>query len=56
MQSDGMQVRTKTERVRHSRRMVPELLASSVDKDLYVRDYSRWIMCYKCVKASGIGA
>ncbi|MBV8995503.1 MAG: (2Fe-2S)-binding protein [Pseudonocardiales bacterium] len=109
---DGMQVRTNTERVRHSRRMVLELLASSVDmsqagddvhrwmtaysvepqrygppaagegdgrhaghhhhpdgstaqtvaqpvkidNDLYVRDYSRCIMCYKCVKACGSDA
>ncbi len=110
---DGMEVRTDTERVRHSRRMVLELLASSadmseasgdvqrwmddydvdsarygppappseagerdrrhaghhhapdgsvaatvhqpvkVDNDLYVRDYSRCIMCYKCVNACG---
>ncbi len=113
---EGMQVRTNTERVRHSRRMVLELLASSVDlsqadadvhrwiaaygvdpgrygppgapaaagerdrrhaghhhppdgstaetvaqpikidNDLYVRDYSRCIMCYKCVKACGTDA
>jgi predicted molibdopterin-dependent oxidoreductase YjgC len=111
---DGMQVRTNTERVRHSRRMVLELLASSVDlsqagddvqrwlasygvepqrygppaagghdrdsrhaghhrlpdgstaetvaqpikidNDLYVRDYARCIMCYKCVKACGTDA
>lgn len=113
---DGMQVRTNTERVQHSRRMVLELLASSVDlsqasadvqrwmasygvdpqrygppaapaaagdrdrrhagqhalpdgsaaetvaqpvkidNDLYVRDYSRCIMCYKCVKACGTDA
>lgn len=111
---DGMVVRTDTERVRHSRRMVLELLASSadmsqagadiarwmvdygvdaqrygppappaddrdrrhaghhhapdgttaetvaqpvkIDNDLYVRDYSRCIMCYKCVKACGSDA
>jgi NADP-reducing hydrogenase subunit HndD len=111
---DGMAVRTDTERVRHSRRMVLELLASSadmsqasadvqrwmdeygvdadrygppappatdrdtrhaghhhapdgttaetvaqpvkVDNDLYVRDYGRCIMCYKCVKACGTDA
>ena len=111
---DGMVVRTDTERVRHSRRMVLELLASSadlsqasadvqrwmsdygvdagrygppappstdrdtrhtghhhapdgataetvaqpvkVDNDLYVRDYGRCIMCYKCVKACGTDA
>ena len=109
----GMQVRTDSERVRHSRRLVLELLASSVDltradaavgqwqdrygaeperfgpparaaeagereqqhaghhadpdgrtaatvgqpvkvqDDLYVRDYKRCILCYKCVEACG---
>ncbi|GLZ47524.1 formate dehydrogenase subunit alpha [Actinomycetospora sp. NBRC 106375] len=113
---DGMKVRTDTEKVRHSRRMVLELLTSSVDMDrasgdvqrwigeygvdtsrygppaapaaagerdrrhpghhhlpdgataatvaqpvkvdneLYVRDYSRCIMCYKCVNACGTDA
>src|SRR6202162_17441 len=82
-----MKVHTDSERVRHSRRLVLELLASSVDmslcapevrgwmsrygaqpqrfgaesatlaqpvkidNDLYVRDYSRCILCYKCVEA-----
>ncbi len=85
---DGMEVRTDTERVRHSRRMVLEFLGSSVDMsraadevagwmeeygaeparypepatvaqppkvhdDLYVRDYARCILCYKCVEACG---
>lgn len=109
----GMQVRTDSERVRRSRRLVLELLASSVDltradaevgqwqerygaeperfgppapaaaagereqrhaghharpdgrtaatvgqpvkvqDDLYVRDYKRCILCYKCVEACG---
>ena len=113
---DGMAVLTDTDKVRHSRRMVLELLASSadmsqasadvqrwmgdygvdpdrygppapptadgererrhaghhrapdgrtratveqpvkVDNDLYVRDYSRCIMCYKCVNACGTDA
>ncbi|GEL21353.1 formate dehydrogenase subunit alpha [Pseudonocardia sulfidoxydans NBRC 16205] len=113
---DGMVVRTDSEKVRHSRRMVLELLASSVDmsqagddvarwmteygvdadrygppappaaagerdrrraghhhapdgshaetvaqpvkidNDLYVRDYSRCILCYKCVNACGTDA
>ncbi|MBA2310760.1 MAG: (2Fe-2S)-binding protein [Pseudonocardiales bacterium] len=89
---DGMVVRTDSERVRHSRRMVLELLDSSVDlsqasadvqrwkveygvdaarygddaetvaqpvkidNDLYVRDYARCILCYKCVKACGTDA
>ncbi|HZD16760.1 MAG TPA: 2Fe-2S iron-sulfur cluster-binding protein, partial [Actinomycetota bacterium] len=112
----GMQVRTDTERVRHSRRLVMEFLASSVDmslasddvhrwmreyeadpdrfgarmeplgpgerdarasghhhepdpavaetvaqptkvdNDLYVRDYARCILCYKCVEACGVDA
>ena len=112
----GMQVRTDTDRVRHSRRLVLEFLASSVDlslasddvhrwqdeyeahperfgalmqplgdgvrdargpghhhepdpavaetvhqpmmidNDLYVRDYSRCILCYKCVEACGVDA
>ena len=113
---DGMAVRTDSEKVHHSRRMVLELLTSSVDmsqasddvqrwirdyevdserygppaepsaagerdrrhaghhhapdgataatvaqpvkvdNDLYVRDYSRCIMCYKCVNACGSDA
>jgi predicted molibdopterin-dependent oxidoreductase YjgC len=88
----GMRVRTDSERVRHSRRLVLELLASSVDmslcsaqvqgwmarygavparfgaeaatvaqpvkvdNELYVRDYSRCILCYKCVEACGVDA
>lgn len=43
---DGMQVRTNTERVRHSRRMVLELLASSVDLSQAVPDVHRWMACY----------
>ena len=84
----GMVVRTDSPRVRTSRRLVLELLGSSVDlsrapealaysdrygadpsrfgvdsatvarpvkvdNDLYVRDYSRCILCYKCVDACG---
>jgi predicted molibdopterin-dependent oxidoreductase YjgC len=88
----GMKVRTDSERVRHSRRLVLELLGSSVDmslcspqvhswmaqygaeptrfgrgvataaapvkvdNELYVRDYSRCILCYKCVEACGVEA
>ena len=88
----GMVVRTDTERVRHSRRMVLEFLGGSVDlslasrdlrrwmgehgavpgadarggatvaqpvkidNELYVRDYSRCILCYKCVEACGTDA
>jgi predicted molibdopterin-dependent oxidoreductase YjgC len=83
----GMVVHTDAERVRTSRRMVLELLGSSVDlstapdaqrysteygalperfgevktvaqpakidNDLYMRDYSKCILCYKCVEACG---
>lgn len=87
----GMVVRTDSERVRLSRRLVLEFLASSVDvstapalrsymqrynarpqrfgpsaatvsqppkidNDLYVRDYSKCILCYKCVQACGVEA
>ena len=88
---EGMAVLTDSERVRTSRRMVLELMASSVEMDradkeitdwmehygskpermgqtndietvsqpvkiqddLYVRDYERCILCYKCVEACG---
>jgi len=84
----GMVVLTDSERVRTSRRLVMELLGSSVDlstapdalayieeydakpdrfgpdaatvaqdvkidNDLYVRDYKKCILCYKCVSACG---
>jgi predicted molibdopterin-dependent oxidoreductase YjgC len=86
-----MVVRTDTDRVRLSRKLVLELLASSVDvsttptfaafaarygadpsrfggeahtvarpakvdNDLYVRDYAKCILCYKCVEACGSDA
>jgi len=86
---DGMVVHTDSERVRTSRRLVLELLSSSVDlsladdaqryaaeydahperfgpdaatvaqdvkidNDLYVRDYSKCILCYRCVEACGV--
>jgi predicted molibdopterin-dependent oxidoreductase YjgC len=86
-----MSVKTDSERVRLSRRLVLEFLASSVDtstaprfagyteryqaqperfgdaratvaqppkidNDLYVRDYSKCILCYKCVEACGVDA
>ena len=109
---EGMNIRTDTERVRHSRRLILELLGSSVDlslasgelqacmrdygakperfgptarphaagerdkarpghhhapgpeaattaqpvkvdNNLYVRDYARCVLCYKCVEACG---
>jgi predicted molibdopterin-dependent oxidoreductase YjgC len=87
----GMIVRTESQRVRLSRRLVLEFLASSVDvstaptmqaymkrydarperfgtqaetvkqpakidNDLYMRDYSKCILCYKCVEACGVDA
>ena len=86
-----MVVSTNTERVRHSRRLVLEFLASSADlsvaprvgawldeygadpsrfgperatleqpvkvqDDLYIRDYAKCILCYKCVEACGVDA
>jgi predicted molibdopterin-dependent oxidoreductase YjgC len=42
----GMVVRTNTERVRHSRRLVLELLASSVDLSLTNADTRRWMAEY----------
>jgi predicted molibdopterin-dependent oxidoreductase YjgC len=113
---EGMRVRTDTDRVRHSRKLVMEFLDSSVDtglaasdwhrwageygadpsrygspmeplepgerdarwaghhhapdpanaetvaqpvtvdNDLYVRDYDRCVLCYKCVEACGVDA
>ena len=87
----GMAVQTDSERVRLSRRLVLELLASSVDVStaptlraymerygarperfgpsaetvaqpakidiyLYMRDFSKCILCYKCVEACGVDA
>jgi predicted molibdopterin-dependent oxidoreductase YjgC len=83
----GMVVHTDSERVRHSRRMVLELLASAndlsqapdlerliaeygadparyedpervdepvrVQDELYIRDYDKCVLCYKCVEACG---
>ena len=87
----GMTVHSNSERVRTSRKLVLELLGSSVDlstadelrpllaeygadparfgaaaatvaqpvkddNDLYVRDYGRCVLCYKCVEACGTDA
>ena len=83
----GMKVQTQSVRVRHTRKLVLELLASSVDlstapglaemmaeygaaperfgacetvaqpvkvdNELYVRDYAKCVLCYKCVEACG---
>lgn len=87
----GMSIRTDSERVRLSRRMVLEFLGSTadvsaapelrrrmtqygadpnrygdgpeqpapaaqpvkIDNDLYIRDYAKCILCYKCVEACG---
>src|SRR5919198_5127485 len=38
----GMKVRTDTDRVRHSRRLVMEFLGSSVDTSLGSQDWHRW--------------
>ena len=85
---DGMVVHTDSDRVRRSRRMVLEFLASGVDlsqaddlavwsdhygadpdrygpttarvdesvrvqDELYIRDYDKCVLCYKCVEACG---
>lgn len=84
---EGMIVRTDSERVRHSRKMVLEFLGSGVDlsqadglaawstaygaepdryvepetmgeevriqDNLYIRDYDKCVLCYKCVEACG---
>ncbi len=87
----GMVIHTDSQRVRHSRKMVLEFLASTVDlstapdaqrfcdrygadperygsgsatqrqpvkidNELYVRDYAKCILCYKCVEACGVDA
>jgi predicted molibdopterin-dependent oxidoreductase YjgC len=87
----GMTVHSNSDRVRTSRRLVLELLGSSVDlsiadelrpllaeygadparfgstaatvaqpvkddNDLYVRDYAKCVLCYKCVQACGTDA
>ena len=87
----GMVIHTDSQRVRHSRKMVLEFLASTVDLStapdaqrfcdrygadperygsgsatqrqpvkidnaLYVRDYAKCILCYKCVEACGVDA
>ena len=87
--NEGLEVTTDSERVRRNRKLVYELLVSSVDMslvdeptrdwmdryevdparfgadaatveqpvkiedDLYIRDYSRCMLCYKCVEACG---
>jgi predicted molibdopterin-dependent oxidoreductase YjgC len=87
----NMSIKTDSERVRLSRRLVLEFLASSVDlstapameaymgrygahperfgatratvaqpvkvdNELYVRDYSKCVLCYKCVEVCGVDA
>ncbi|MEP7059121.1 MAG: 2Fe-2S iron-sulfur cluster-binding protein [Actinomycetota bacterium] len=42
----GMKVRTDTERVQHSRKLVMEFLASSVDTSLANQDWQRWMQEY----------
>ena len=43
---DGMKVKTGTERVERSRKLVLELLASSVEMDLTSPDVHRWMQEY----------
>jgi len=43
----GMVVKTDSERVRHSRKLVLELLASSVDLSLVDEDTKRWMATYE---------
>jgi NADP-reducing hydrogenase subunit HndD len=43
----GMKVTTDTERVRHSRKLVMEFLASSVEMDLANADVHRWMAAYE---------
>jgi NADP-reducing hydrogenase subunit HndD len=43
----GMRVRTDTDRVRHSRKLVIEFLASSVDTSLANADWQRWTRDYE---------
>lgn len=89
--TEGLEIRTESERVVSTRKTVYELLASAVDlslvddetsqfmsryevdverfgvatrairevkveDDLYIRDYDKCIMCYRCVAACGIDA
>ncbi len=42
----GMKVRTDSERVRHSRKLVMELLGSSVDTSLANDEWQRWVEAY----------
>ncbi len=42
----GMKIRTDTERVRHSRKLVMEFLGSSVDTSLASEDWHRWQDAY----------
>ena len=84
----GMKVSTRSDRVNLTRKLVLEMLASSVDlstapgmdemlreydakperfgecetvaqpvkvdNDLYIRDYAKCVLCYKCVEACGV--
>jgi NADP-reducing hydrogenase subunit HndD len=43
----GMKVRTDTDRVRHSRKLVMEFLASSVDTSLASNEWQRWQLAYE---------
>jgi predicted molibdopterin-dependent oxidoreductase YjgC len=47
----GMVVRTRSPRVMLARKLVAQ--PPKIDNDLYVRDYSKCVLCYKCVEACG---
>ncbi len=55
---DGERDERRAGRPRQADAMVAETVAQpvKVDNDLYVRDYSRCILCYKCVEACGTDA
>ena len=47
----GMKIATRSDRVRHSRRLVLEFLASSVDLSLVSEDVKRWMEEYEAEPA-----
>src|SRR5207247_2007424 len=51
---DGWMQRYGAEPSRYGERPATVAQPVKVDNDLYVRDYSRCILCYKCVEACGV--
>ncbi len=52
----GREARPRASRIHHvSDEFTAETVAQpvKVDKDLYVRDYARCILCYRCVEGRG---